>query len=117
MRLFTQAVLLTCWAVLAVAQEPRTLFLKEAEDLAIRNHPRIASASLNAKAAGTAVTQIRSAFRPLLTGNLTTVGADRDTVIAAGTLQTSGLASRAATGVGFSQLVTDFGRTSSLADS
>jgi outer membrane protein len=101
----------------AVAQEPRTLSLKEAEDLAVKNHPRIASASLNAKAAGTAVTQVRSAFQPLLTGNLTTVGADRDSSIAAGTLQTSGLASRAATGVGFSQLVTDFGRTSSLADS
>ena len=79
--------------------------------------PRIASAALNAQAAGTAVKQVRSAFQPLLTGNLTSVGADRDTSIAAGSLQTSGLASRAATGLGLSQLLTDFGRTSSLADS
>ena len=52
--------------------------------------------------------------RPLLTGNLTTVGADPNTSIAAGALQTSGLSSRAAMGVGISQLITDFGRTSNL---
>ena len=94
-----------------------TLTLEEAEQLAIKNHPRIASASLYAQAAGTAVKQVRSALQPLLTGNLTSVGAERDTAISAGTLQTSGLASRAATGLGFSQLLTDFGRTSTLADS
>jgi outer membrane protein len=104
-------------ATVVSAQEPRTLTLAEAEQRAIQNHPRIASASLNAQAAGTAVKQVRSAFQPLLTGNLTSVGADRDTSIAAGSLQTSGLASRAATGIGLSQLLTDFGRTSMLADS
>jgi outer membrane protein len=99
------------------AQEARRLTLEQAEELAVKNHPRIASASLSAQAAGTTVTQVRSALQPLVTGNLTTVGADRGTAIAAGTLQTSGLASRAATGVAFSQLITDFGRTSTLADS
>jgi outer membrane protein len=98
-------------------QAVRTLTLAEAEKLALENHPRVAAAALNAQAAGAVVPQIRSAFHPLLTGNLTTVGADRDTSIAAGSLQTSGLASRAATGIGISQMVTDFGRTSSLADS
>ncbi len=104
-------------AVVSPAQSIRPLTLEQAEELALKNHPRIASASLTAQAAGAAVTQVRSALLPVLTGNLTTVGADRDTAIAAGTLQTSGLASRAATGIGFSQLVTDFGRTSSLAAS
>lgn len=101
----------------ASAQEPDILTLEQAEQLALKNHPRIASTAFTAQAAGTTVKQVRSALQPLLTANLTTVGADRDTSIAAGTLQASGLASRAATGLGVSQLITDFGRTSSLADS
>jgi outer membrane protein len=92
------------------------LTLKEAEERALKNHPGIAAAGFNAQAAGAAVNQVRSGLRPFITGNLTTAGADRDTAISAGTLQTSGLASRAATGIGVSQLITDFGRTSHLAD-
>jgi outer membrane protein len=111
------ALSLAFFALSAQGQPVRTLTLEEAEKLALRNHPRIASASLNAQATGAVVPQVRSAFRPQLTASLTTAGADRDTAIAAGTLQTSGLASRAATGIGISQLVTDFGRTSRLADS
>ena len=109
------------WISLSVvvlsAQEPRTLTLEEAEQRALKNHPRIAAAGFNAQAAGTVVKQVKSAFQPLLSANLTSVGADRDTNIAAGQIQTSGLASRAATGIGLSQLITDFGRTSMLADS
>ena len=100
----------------AYGQQSPTLTLQEAEDLAIKNHPRIAAASLNADAARAIVPQARSALLPVISGNLTSVGADRDTAIAAGTLQTSGLASRAATGIGFSQLITDFGRTAKLVD-
>lgn len=99
------------------AQDPVVITLEQAEQLAISNHPRVASAQLNAQAARAMVNQVTSAFQPLVTGNLTTAGADRDTAIAAGSLQTSGLASRAATGLGVSQLLTDFGRTSKLADS
>ena len=99
------------------AQTQRTLTLEAAEQLAIKNHPRIASATFSAQAAGTTIKQVRSALQPLVTGNLTSVGAERDTAISAGTLQTSGLASRAATGLGFSQLLVDFGRTSTLAES
>ena len=98
------------------AQGVVTLTLDEAEKLAVQKNPRIASATFNAQAAGTTVAQVRSAFQPQLTANLTTAGADRDTAIAAGQLQTSGLSSRAATGLGVSQLLTDFGRTSTLAE-
>ena len=87
---------LSLLAAVVPAQSPGTLTLEEAEQRAIKNHPRIAAASLNAQAAGTAVKQVRSAFQPLLSANLTSVGADRDTSIAAGSVQTSGLASRAA---------------------
>ena len=61
--------------------------------------------------------QVKAAYQPLLSGNLTTVGADPARRSRPATLQTSGLSSRGAMGVGISQLVTDFGRTASLADS
>ncbi len=101
----------------AQAPEIRRLTLEEAERAALAAHPRITSARLTAEATATQVRQVRSRFQPQLSGDLTTVGAERGTAIAAGTLQTSGLASRAATGLGVSQLLLDFGRTSSLADS
>jgi outer membrane protein len=104
-------------APVASAERTRVITLEEAEKLALSVHPRIAAATLNAQAASTLITQARSAFHPLLVGNVTTAAADRDTAIAAGTLQTQGLASRAATGIGVSQLITDFGRTSKLSDS
>ena len=84
-------------ALCSPAQNTKTLSLEEAEKLATQNHPRIAAAGANAQAAGSIVAQVKSAFQPLVTANLTTAGVDRDTTIAAGTLQTSGLASRAAT--------------------
>jgi outer membrane protein len=104
-------------AGVATPQGLRTITLDEAEKLALQKHPRIAAARFNAEAAKAVVPQVRSAFQPFLTGNLTTVGAERESTISAGTLQTSGVASRAATGLGVSQLVTDFGRTSNLVDS
>jgi outer membrane protein len=106
---------LLCGAFHAPAQPALTL--EHAVARALRNHPSIASAAATAQAAGTIAAQVRAAAQPLITANLTTVGADHGTAIAAGTLQTSGLASRAATGVGFSQLITDFGRTSNLVES
>lgn len=95
-------------------QEKRTITLEEAEKLALGQHPRIAAAGFGAQAAGSAVQQVRAGALPLASANVTAAGAERDTAIAAGTLQTSGLASRAATGVGVSQLLTDFGRTANL---
>jgi outer membrane protein len=93
------------------------LTLEQAEQIAVRNHPRIASASLTAQAAGAVVDQVKSSYYPAVSGSLTSAGADNGTAIAAGTLQTSALSSRAATGVSISQLVTDFGRTSNLVES
>lgn len=108
---------LICYVAPGQAQQVPIITLEQAEKRALENHPRIAAAMLNAQAFAMVVLQVRSAFYPLLTGNLTTAGAEKDSTIAAGTLQNSGLASRAATGIGISQLLMDFGRTSSLADS
>jgi outer membrane protein len=106
------SLLLVC--VAALPGQQKRLTLAEAESLALQNHPRIAAARLNAEAADAARNQVRSAFYPTLTGNLTGVGADPDTAVSAGALTTSSLASRAAAGFTVSQLLTDFGRTSSL---
>jgi outer membrane protein len=107
--------LLALQASLAPAQSALTL--DEARQLALRHHPAIAAAGFRAQASGAVVNQVKSAYQPLLTGNLTTAGADTGSTIAAGMLQTSALSTRAATGIGLSQLITDFGRTSHLSES
>ncbi|MGA2135990.1 MAG: TolC family protein [Bryobacteraceae bacterium] len=98
----------------AAAQVPKKLTLDAAEQMAIRNHPRIASATLVAQAAKSAVAEARAPLYPLLAANFTSVGAEHNSTLAAGTVQTSSLYSRVAAGVTLSQLITDFGRTSNL---
>ena len=118
------------WCAAAVAQdaEPvrlpvqdahsgQALSLPQAEELALRNHPRIAATNLRALAAAKGVTEARSAYFPMLSGYATGTIADEGTLIAAGTLQTSSLSSRTAVGMSLSQLVTDFGRTFNLTHS
>ena len=99
-----------------MAQPPKRLTLSEAEQIALRNHPRITSASLVAQAAKSVVTEARSPLYPTVSGNFTSVGAEHNTTLAAGTVQTSSLYSRVAAGVAVSQLITDFGRTSNLTE-
>jgi outer membrane protein len=101
----------------ATAQQARKLTLAEAEDAAIRNHPRLSSASLSADAARSVIAEARSSLFPTLTSNFTSVAAEHSSTLAVGAVQTSSLYSRVAAGVGISQLITDFGRTLSLVDS
>jgi outer membrane protein len=98
-----------------LAQPPKAMTLAEARQIALRNHPRIQSAGLVAEAANEAVAQARAPYYPTLAGNFTAAGAQHNTTLAAGALPTSSLYSRVAAGIGVSQLVTDFGRTGSLA--
>lgn len=91
--------------------------MEQAEREALRNHPRLLSAELTARAASAVVAEARSAFFPTLSGNLTAAGAEPRSVVEAGALSTSSLYSRAAGGLAVNQLVTDFGRTSDLAES
>ena len=96
------------------APQIKTLTLSQAEDLAVRNHPRIASSDLRAQAADKVITEVRAAYFPTLYGNVTGTVADEGTVIAAGALQTSSLSTRTAGGLALNQMVTDFGRTFNL---
>ena len=106
-------------ARLALAQvpAPRRLSLSEAERIALRNHPRIGSANLVAQAAKSVVAESRAPYYPLVAGNFTSVGAQHNSTLSAGTVQTSSLYSRVAAGLTVGQLITDFGRTSNLAES
>ena len=108
-----------CVAVCAAlwAQPPPVVSLTEAQQIALRNHPRIASAELAAQASGFVLKQVRPAFYPTLSGNVTGVGTDRGSVLSAGAVTTSSIYSRQAEGLVANQLLTDFGRTASLEQS
>ena len=93
---------------------PGPLTLDQAEQIALRNHPRIGSATLTAQAAGQVVAETRSAYFPTAVSNTTGSLANTGTVLAAGALTTSSLSNRFASGVNLVQLVTDFGRTRDL---
>ncbi|MDB6067776.1 MAG: Outer rane efflux protein [Pedosphaera sp.] len=97
------------------AAEPRLLSLKQAEELAIKNHPRITSAELIALASKQVTRQARSAFFPTITANATAAGASAsNTRLAAGGLNNPLVLDRNAEGVNITQLITDFGRTANL---
>jgi outer membrane protein len=91
-----------------------SLTLEQAQQIALKNHPRIGSAALLAQGAGSAVSEARSAYYPQAAANVTAAIANDATTLSAGALQTSSLNSRFATGVALVQLVSDFNRTASL---
>jgi outer membrane protein len=110
-----------CLAVLtacsAAAQAQAQLTLRQAEAAAIQNHPRLKVAQLTAQAASETPVEIRSALMPNLFSSFTGVGALDNSRIAAGGLNNPIIYDRLATGVSAGQLITDFGRTSTLVQS
>jgi len=107
---------IVCLISAASAQTPARLTLAEAEQMALRN-PKVRSAALTAEAARAATGEVRAALYPQVAASFTSVGADHDSTLAAGTVQTSSLYSRVASGMTLNQLITDFGRTADLAAS
>ena len=93
------------------------LTLPEAEQLALKNNPRVSQAQFRAKAYDEITREFQSAYFPALRGNITAVGADSGSRLAAGALNNPIVYNRVGTGVTVNQLVTDFGRTSSLVQS
>ncbi len=102
------------WNLAAGASEKLTL--KDARDLALRQHPRLTAAEFKALAAKQAVLQTRAALLPAFNLNAVAVGAaDANTRYAApGGINNPAIFERAAGGLNVSQLVTDFGRTDNL---
>jgi outer membrane protein len=97
------------------AQQPaKELTLADAEKLALQTNPRIAAARLMAAAAYEVPKEFQAGTSPAIAANVTGVGADSGSRIAAGALTNPVLYSRLATGISFSQVLTDFGRTRDL---
>jgi outer membrane protein len=95
----------------------RSLSLKEAEALALKNNPLISVAQLTALASQQVTREVRSNLWPTATGNLTGVDSHDNSRITAGALNNPIIYQRAAAGVMVSQLITDFGRTKNLVSS
>jgi outer membrane protein len=90
------------------------LTLRDTEQLAIRNNPRISAAQLLALAEHQVTRETRAAELPNVVGNLTAVEPHEGSRIAAGGLNNPIIFERAAGGVTLGQLITDFGRTRNL---
>jgi outer membrane protein len=97
----------------ASGQRPR-LTLADAEKLAIKNNPRISVAHLLALVQHQIVRETRAAELPAGSADLTAENAENGSRISAGSLTASRLIEHAGAGGGFTQLITDFGRTGNL---
>ncbi|HYB76797.1 MAG TPA: TolC family protein, partial [Candidatus Bathyarchaeia archaeon] len=117
--LSTAVVLASCAAVAQVpTPAPQRLTLKQAETIAVTNHPQIQAASLTAAAAQQVQTEVRSAYFPQVSADLTGVDTNpAGSRIGAGALTSPHVYQKFATGAFASQLVTDFGRTHELSKS
>jgi outer membrane protein len=89
----------------------------QAEQLAIKNNPRISAGRLLALAQHQVYRETRSAELPTFTGNITAADANEGSRIGAGELNAPRLLDHAGAGVTASQLITDFGRTINLVSS
>jgi outer membrane protein len=101
-------------AEVAVSGQRPRLTQSDAEKLAIKNNPRVSVARLLALAQHQIVRETRSAELPTGIANITAVDAEDASRVSAGSLTASRLFKHAGAGGGFTQLITDFGRTSNL---
>jgi outer membrane protein len=93
------------------------LSVKDAESLALKNNPAISESRLNALASGQVTREVRSSLWPQAYADVTAVDARNNSRISAGGLNNPIVFTRAAGGATVSQLITDFGHTTSLVSS
>ncbi len=86
----------------------------QAEQIAVKNNPRISVSRLLSLAQKQVVREERSNYLPTIAANLTGVGADQATRLSSGQLESSRLLNHVGGGVEFDQLIYDFGRTRNL---
>lgn len=92
-----------------------SLTRRQAEQLALKNNPRISVARLLALAQKQVVRETRSALLPTLNGNVSGVDAEEATRLSAsGGVTASRLLYHVGAGVDINQLITDFGHTHNL---
>ncbi len=87
---------------------------EDAERMALINNPRVSISHLLALAQHQVVRQARSGELPTLTGSVTAQDANDGSRVSSGSLSASRLFTRAGGGINFTQLITDFGRTTNL---
>lgn len=97
-----------------VASIPVELTLAEAEQIAIRNNPRIHVSQLLARAQHQVERETRSAYLPQLEGGAVAAQANSGSRFTFDGLRSTRLLTHAGGGLDFHQLITDFGRTSNL---
>lgn len=126
LRILLPAVLLMAASGVAPGQSPQTaqgttpalgalaLNLKDAEAMALKNHPRVQSAQFSALASNQVVREQLAAYYPTVYGSVTGSVADHESRIGAGFLTDSRLFNRFGQGITVNQLITDSGRTSNL---
>ena len=93
------------------------LTVQEAEAIGLKNNPQITVGKLQALQSEEYVRETRSALLPTFSINLTGVGANGGSRLAAGYLTNGRMFSRMAGGITASQLISDFGRTPNLVSS
>jgi len=93
---------------------PTPITQSEAEQIALKNNPRITANHLLALAAGQVTRETRSGELPQISGALTAEKAEDGTRIGSGALTDSRLYTHAGGGGSLTQLVTDFGHTRDL---
>lgn len=89
----------------------------QAEQLAIKNNPRISVGKLLSLAQHQVYRETRAAELPNFNGAVTAAQANEGSRIGAGSLTASRLLDHAGAGVTLTQLITDFGRTTNLVSS
>jgi outer membrane protein len=90
------------------------LKLSDAEAMALKNHPQVLAAQNETSAQSQRIVETRSAYYPTVDGEMTGSAANIGARLGAGFLNVSSLFDRVGDGVLINQLISDFGRTSSL---
>ncbi len=98
----------------AKAGQGKRLTRTDAEQIAVKNNPRMSVAHLLALAQHQVVRETRAAELPTANAALTAVEAENGSRISSGSLTSSRLFEHAGAGGGFTQLITDFGKTTNL---
>ena len=116
MRKSISAIVLAASAAGIFAQPaaPTKLSLQDAESLALKNHPQVMAAQNVYSAMNERVTEVRSAYYPQVSGEMTGSQGNIGARIGAGYLSASRLFNRYGDGVIIDQLITDSGRTPNL---
>ncbi len=99
----------------AFAQTPGPpLTLRDAEAMALKNHPQVLASQANYLRSGELLTEARSAYYPAMNGVITGAQSTDNSRLGAGVINDPRLFTHFGSGLTLSQLITDSGRTPNL---